>query len=123
MPARKLKDVPKKKKIETLIMLGIALAIVIGVFIFTQNSRPKWQREEDSKIAPLTEEQRYAYTQTLFAQTLLEDNPNEVTDEGWSWKNLYEYVSNQTHYFCYQLPNTIATSDTPINDFVRCIEL
>ena len=34
MPARKLKDVPKKKKIETLIMLGIALVIVIGVLLW-----------------------------------------------------------------------------------------
>lgn len=118
--AKKLKDVPRNKKKETLIMFIIALVIVIIACVIVSNSRPAWQKEEDDKLLSLTEAQKYNYTQTLFASTLTEENPTEVTEEGWSWETLYRYVSSQTHYTCFQLPNTTASKDTAINDFVRC---
>lgn len=118
--AQKLKDVPKKKKVETLIMFAIAIAIVLGAVAFAKNSKPTWQKEEDTKISSMTEVQRYNYTQTLYAATLTEEKPTEVTEEGWSWKTLYDYVSSQTHYSCYQLPDTTPSKDAVINDFVRC---
>lgn len=120
MTKQQLKDVPQKKKRETLIMFSIALVIIIAVCVVVANSKPAWQREEDDKLLSLNEVQKYDYTQALFASTLIEENPTEITEEGWSWETLYRYVSSQTHYACYQLPNTTASKDTVINDFVRC---
>lgn len=122
MKGKDIKDVPKKKKIETLIMLAIALVIVVVAVIFVKNSKPEWQREEDIKLLDFTESQKYAYTQTLFASTLIEEKPTEPTGEGWSWKSLYDYVSSRTHYSCYQLPNATPSKDAVISDFVGCVK-